>query len=371
MKFTFLGTASCFPTPTRGVSCIALQLSDGQIWLFDCGECSQVQLQKSSLKPGKITKIFITHLHGDHLFGLPGLLCTLGNGLDPEQAENKIVDIYGPQGLRKYITVNLELSRSPLSYKYNVHELIPEQDQYPPDWEDWPVNHECDTQKPLENIFDKISKSHDEKGSRFWNVQNDAQYNIKAVPIKHRIPCFGYVIQECDKPGKLDVEKAKKLGVKAGPDLGILKSGKSVIAVGTGQEIKPEDVLGEPIKGKKVVVLGDTCDTTEIAAFSQYADYIIHEATMEDSLKTKAIEYGHSTPSMAAKFAINVKGRKLCLTHLSPRYKPISLVKPEDTETAHIIWAEAKKYLEENNVKDVQVVVAEDFFEDTVHSAPK
>jgi ribonuclease Z len=107
------------------------------------------------------------------------------------------------------------------------------------------------------------------------------------VPLKHRIPCFGYVIQESDKPGKLDVEKAKSLGVKHGPDLGILKNGNSVIAVGTGQEIKPEDVLGEPIKGKKVVVLGDTCDTTEIAVFSQDADYIVHEATMEDSLKSK------------------------------------------------------------------------------------
>merc|ERR1712223_1399420 len=167
--------------------------------------------------------------------------------------------------------------------------------------------------------------------------------------------------------GKLDVEKAKKLGVKPGPDLGMLKSGKSVIAIGTGQEIKPEDVLDEPQKCKKVVVLGDTCDTTEIAAFSQDADYIVHEATTEDSLKNKAIEYGHSTPSMAAKFAIKVKGKKLCLTHLSPRYKPISMVKPEETETAHIIFAAAKKHLQENNAKDIQLVVAEDFFEDVVN----
>ena len=81
---------------------------------------------------------------------------------------------------------------------------------------------------------------HSETGSRFWNIQEDAEYNIKAVPLQHRIPCFGYVIQEKDKPGTLDKDKAVKLGVKPGPDLGILKSGRSVIAVGTGQEIKPE-----------------------------------------------------------------------------------------------------------------------------------
>ena len=116
-----------------------------------------------------------------------------------------------------------------------------DQDQFPPDWDEWPVDHDCDPKKPLENLVENIYVSHDEdNGSRFWNVQKDAQYTIKAVPLKHRIPCFGYVIQESDKPGKLDIEKAKKLGVKPGPDLGMLKSGKSVIAIGTGQEIKPE-----------------------------------------------------------------------------------------------------------------------------------
>ena len=142
MKLTFVGTASCFPTPSRGVSCTSLLLPDGQVFLFDCGEATQINLQKSSVKMGKIRRIFITHLHGDHVFGLPGLLCTLGNGLDPAKAEAKQVDVYGPHGLYKYITTCLELSRSQLAYKLNIHEVCPEKDQYPPDWPDWPVDHE-------------------------------------------------------------------------------------------------------------------------------------------------------------------------------------------------------------------------------------
>ena len=170
MKFTYLGTASCFPTPTRSVSCTALQLPDGQVWIFDCGECSQVQLQKSNLKPGKISKIFITHLHGDHLFGLPGLLCTLGNAINPD--DEKILDIYGPRGLRKFITTALELARSPLAYSFNIHELMPDDDQYPPDWNEWPVEHDCQPLKPLERNFVQIEKTLNEEVLRFliWKI---------------------------------------------------------------------------------------------------------------------------------------------------------------------------------------------------------
>ena len=187
---------------------------------------------------------------------------------------------------------------------------------------------------------------------------------MKAVPIKHRIPCFGYVITEADKAGTLDVEKAKALGLQPGPQYAKLKSGESVIVVGTGQEIKPADVLGESKRGRKIIVLGDTCDTTEIEAFSQNADAVVHEATMEDSLRDKAVEYGHSTPSMAAEFAVKVNCRKLLLNHLSPRYKPLSEIQEEIS--ANIIKYEARKYLDENGGEQIKLTVAEDLDENII-----
>ena len=145
-----------------------------------------MQIQKSSLKLGKVNKIFITHLHGDHLFGLPGLLCTLGNGLDPDLASKKIVDIYGPLGLRKYLITSLvkisllkllnlvnissyqlllctlqEIARSAPGYHFKIHELIPGQDQYPPDWNDWKVVHEYDCETGLDCSSDKIDSTKD------------------------------------------------------------------------------------------------------------------------------------------------------------------------------------------------------------------
>ena len=131
MKLIFLGTASCYPTPTRGVSCAALQLDDGQVWLFDCGEGSQIQMQKCKhIRGGRVTKIFITHLHGDHLFGLPGLLCTIGMGGNPDES-SRVVDIYGPLGLRTYLLTIFGISSSMPAFKFNIHELIHHEDQYP------------------------------------------------------------------------------------------------------------------------------------------------------------------------------------------------------------------------------------------------
>lgn len=364
MKLVFLGTASCFPTPSRGVSCAAIKWDDGDVWIFDCGEGSQIQIQKSPLKPGRVTKIFITHLHGDHLFGLPGFLCTLGNG---GNVENKHIHVYGPLGVKAYVNTCLELSSSPLPFKCTFHEMVPKDDQF---------SNDVYQAKIKSLLNDRAENSGDEEGdeiihfdatSKSWRLvfgeKEDAC--VSAAAIKHRIPSFGFLVTEKDKPGRLDVGKLQKMGLKPGPSYAELKKGKEV-TLPDGSVVRPKDVLGAPKKGRKVVVLGDTCDTREIEELCEDADLVVHEATMENALEDKAIEYGHSTPRMAAAFAVKTKAKKLCLTHVSPRYKPISTdeakLDEEGDKSAKILLDEAQQFINES-ASHCEVTVAEDFFE--------
>jgi len=386
MKVTFLGTASCFPTPQRGVSCTAVQLKDGQVWLFDAGEGTQIQLQKSQVKPGRINKIFITHLHGDHCFGLPGLLCTLGNGTNHNpDGDQRVVTVYGPKGIRKMVNTALELSRSPLSFLLEIVELIPDPEQYPEDWGDWKTDFEYQNEVAADLVMNKSSKvvssTTDKNGNKYWEVfkREGCDHVVRAGILKHRIPCFGYVIRENNQPGPLDAKKVREKGLTPGPDYHKLKMGQDVTLPDGKTVIRASEVTGAPVPGRKVVVMGDTCDSYGMAHLCEGADLLLHEATMENALMEKAVTYGHSTPEMAARFAVKTRVKRLCLFHLSPRYRPSTTSEDGDAicppeggqETGEKLKREAEQAVKDltsgtegrrrEGLRKPQVYVAEDF----------
>lgn len=344
------------------MSCTALQMDDGQVWIFDCGEGSQIQIQKSSIKPGKISKIFITHLHGDHLFGLPGLLCSMGTGLDPEKAKDAVIEIYGPKGLRKFIHTTLGLSRSGLIFRIAIFEMIPRLDMYPPDWGELGVQHELpDCEKlPVEASHKDIEMT---DGS--WNLFKNTQFSVSAAALKHRIPSFGFVILESSFRGQLDTKKLAAMGVKPGPLYGKLKRGETV-QLESGQFLNPVEFLGPDIPGRKVAILGDTCDSSEMIPICENLNVLVHEATNENRLKETCIANGHSTPDMAAQVAVDCNAKNLVLFHVSQRYRPVDHGEQkteEDEGDASILAMEAKDYLESVGRPDINAIVAHDFYE--------
>nr|CAD7589769.1 unnamed protein product [Timema genevievae] len=319
---------------------------DGQVWIFDCGEGSQIQLQKSSLRPGRIAKIFITHLHGDHMFGLPGLLCTIGNAV--QERPEFVLELYGPKGLRKFVRQSLSLSRSLLPYGYVVHELAPLSEQYPANWGEWNVDH--DSKGPL-HPQEKQGRDIVAGDGPSWDLLCDDGLCVKAGLLHHTIPSFGFVVTEADQNGRLDVSKLHELGVPSGPLYGKLKKGET---------IEPSQVLGPAKLGRKASILGDTRDPWSMAHLVKDSDVLLHEATMQNSLHDKAIEFGHSTPAMAAKFADCVSVKRLVLFHYSQRYKPVSKETVE-SETTEILLKEAKDALPPTST--CEVIAAEDLME--------
>ena len=288
MNITFLGTSSGVPTITRNVSSLALKLSQkAEVWLFDCGEGTQHQLIKSTIKSSQIRKIFITHMHGDHIYGLPGLLATLGLS-----GNSKGIDIYGPSNLKDFIFSALNNSFCRVSFPLNFIEV---------------------------EIFAQTNK----------NLFEDDLIEVKCASLKHRLPSYGYRVNEKDKPGKFDVEKAKKYNIPAGPLYAKLHSGKK-IQLEDGRIFDGSEFCGNPKKGESFVYCTDTIYSDAAVRLSKNVDLLVHESTFSEKDEKMAYEKLHSTTIMAAKTALLSNAKKLVLTHLSPRYTPKSSVKPID-----------------------------------------
>lgn len=274
LEIQFLGTGAGMPAKNRNVTSIALKLLNrGSIWLFDCGEATQHQILHTTIKPRKIEKIFITHLHGDHIFGLPGLLGSRSflGGTSP-------LIVYGPKGIKNFIDVSLRVSQTHLLYDLSVEEI--------------------------------------EEGVIF----EDHEFLVEARYLDHAVPCFGFRVVEKDRPGPLQVEKLKKIGVPPGPIYSRLKNGETV-TLDNGKEINGKDFLGGTKKGRIVTILGDTrkCENSEKLA--RLADVVIHEATFHKDETEMAHTYFHSTTHQAAEVAKDAGAKQLFLTHISARYE--------------------------------------------------
>ncbi|MED5018126.1 ribonuclease Z [Paenibacillus chibensis] len=282
MELEFLGTNAGVPSLQRNVTSMALRMFEERrtFWLFDCGEATQHQILRSSLKLSKLEKIFVTHLHGDHIFGLPGLLSSRAY-----QGGTTKLTMYGPPGLKQFIDVSLTLSQSRIEYELEV------------------VEHTGGT------------------------VFEDQEFTVESLLLDHRVDSYGYRITEKDKAGSLDLKRMSEYGLKPGPVYGKLKRGES-IDLGDGRMLKPEDVLGSPKKGRVVTILGDTRPCDNVLTLARDADLLVHEATFMDDLKESAYNYHHCTSVQAAEAALRAGAKELILTHFSSRYKDMEHLQP-------------------------------------------
>jgi len=271
LRIIFLGTAASIPTSTRALSAVALKRK-GEIFLFDCGEGTQRQMIKAKIGFNRKTRIFITHMHGDHVLGLPGILQTMSL-----LGRDKPLQIYGPQGIVEFIDAIRRTVRFSLRFPVEVYEV-------------------------KEGLLCR-----------------EEEYEIRSVWAEHSVPSLAYALIEKPRPGRFNPKRAASLGVPKGPLWSRLQRGFDV-KLSDGRIVKPEDVLGPQRPGRKIVYVGDTKPSEEIVNFASGADVLIHEATFAEDLAERAEEDMHSTPSGAANIARKAKVKLLILTHISARY---------------------------------------------------
>ncbi len=284
MEVVILGTSSAAPTLRRWLSATAL-LRNGEVFLFDCGEGTQFRFMKADLPRRKFGHIFITHLHGDHIFGLGGFISTMNLG-----QRDTPLEIWGPKGIKRFVEFVVGFPRpARLGFDLQIHEI--------------PANYS--------GVI----------------LEND-EYYVQTTPLDHSIPAFGYRFQEKDRPGRFDAEKADALGVPFGPERGRLQRGET-ITLDDGTVIHPDQLIGEPRPGKSMAYVTDTAFCVNARKLAEDVDLLIHEATFSDELLEMAILRKHSTIRHAATIAREAGARKFVATHFSTRYDGPALAQLE------------------------------------------
>lgn len=273
MTITFLGTSGSWPTAACNVSATALKRGS-EIILFDCGEGTQRQFQKSDLSHMAVSRIFLTHFHGDHTYGLPGYLKTM------QLCERTApLEIYGPPGVQRLFQDFMRIAPIRPTFDITVKEMQPG--------------------KP---------------------VRFKQGYTVTAAEGIHGIRDYAYALEEEPRPGRFDKPKALELGVPEGRMFGQLQAGKTV-TLDDGTKVTPKMVMGPERRGRKIVISGDTRPAPAIVQLAKDADILIHEATYLDEHKEFAVENGHSTAGEAATVAKEANVGTLWMHHFSPRYK--------------------------------------------------
>lgn len=301
MFIQFLGTGAGQPSKSRNVSSLALKLLDelNEIWLFDCGEGTQNRILETTIRPRKISKIFITHLHGDHIFGLPGFLASRSFQSNDEQTD---ITIYGPVGIKTFVLTSLKVSGSRLPYRIHFQEF---------------------DEKSLGLIF-----------------END-KFSVYADKLDHTTFCVGFRVMQKDLEGTLDADKLKAAGVPFGPLFGKIKNGEDVV-LEDGTEIMASDYLSPPRPGKVVTILGDSRKCHASVRLGVNADILVHESTYGKGDEVMARKHGHSTNMEAAQVAKEASAKRLLLNHISPRFlaKDVSQLRRDAAsvfEAVHVV----------------------------------
>jgi ribonuclease Z len=271
LEVVFLGTAGSTPTARRSSPAIAIRRGS-ELILLDCGEGMQRQMVLAGIGMKSKMRILITHMHGDHVLGLPGLIQTMA--LFDREAP---LQVYGPEGVFAFIKAMKETVKFGLTFPIEVKEV------------------------------------------QAGIVYDERDYHVESAWTSHLVPTLAYALVENFRLGRFEPEKAKVLDIPEGPLWGLLQHGKAVTAP-NGQTVYPELVVGQPRPGRRVVYSGDTGPCESILELAKGADILIHESTFADSLAEKASQMGHSTPSQAADVAKKAGALRLVLTHISGRY---------------------------------------------------